>query len=403
MINDLIVELSAIIAICVILLIMLWYTIKNKKISQGIMLISLSFGIIMISNLIPEVKAQHKEIKFQQERKLFYEDNYEKMLKEIIDINKDHEYGKDFVFKGIKDFTIENMTKIDVLIIGEQDFEVSFIDELDYPVKFNYKQNIVDTNKPEIENVKDIEVKYGGKFTVDDLKITATDPIDGELKVKFAGDGKVDSKKPGKYIVEVSAVDKNGNIANDEFTVTVGPKPIPKVEPEPKPKAQVKKQASVSQANNSTTAKPEAQGVQTIKFANSKIVPYYNGGSAKGQGIIDKNHNVASTWSMNQYVVTHSNADGSPTYFAGHDNAAFSHLKYIKIGEIISIKDHTGNVANYKVNNSYFVDNTPAGGGLYYPSDEGEAALHGFTGEGIMFQTCVNNNPARNLIITARP
>lgn len=360
---------------------------------------TLILSMTSMSLIVVNAKPVYEEYKFTHERVAYYEENYESLLEEVTPEDLEIEYGSEFEFDYNESFKLVDNTEIDTMELGEQEFTMDLLDELGYPVSFAYSITVVDTENPVIEGLCDLNLDYGAKFDVDSLDITATDPVDGDLEVLFSNADKVDPNTPGNYVVGVSTTDLNGNITEEEFGVKIGPKPIPK--PEPKPEPQPIERLNSSGSGGAQSA-PAGQSTQSIRFANGKVVPYYNGGSSGGQAIIDSNHSVATTWDMYQYVKTHANNDGSPTYFAGHDDGSFAHLKYVGMGETISVKDHSGNVTNYRVTNIYNTNNINIDGG-WYPSDSAMNALDSFGGEGIMFQTCVGGNPASNLIIQARP
>lgn len=372
---------------------MIFYSLKKKKYKRVSMLGIIATALILgLSVVAVKALPLYEEYKFEQARIAYYEEHYDEIYDKFVDSLEDIEYGDEYKITPPEGFILQNSSEVDTMKVGKQEIVLEALDVLGYPVTFEYEVNIVDTQKPKIEGVKDLTLEYGDKFDVDKLEITASDPVDGDLKVSF--DGEVDTQKAGKYEIKVIAEDENENNTTEAFKVTVNPKP------QPKPTV------NTSGSKNTNTSKPQnnTQQNQSIKFANGKTVVYYNHGSATGQRTIDNNIHVATTWDILHYRKTHSGTDDAPTYLAGHENGAFSHLKNVKHGEVITVKDHNGNSASYKVTSIYQTWNSISSSGKStIPSQETLSKLNAFTGEGIMFQVCVNGNILNNLIIEARP
>lgn len=85
--------------------------------------------------------------------------------------------------------------------------------------------HVIDTQYPVIHGLKDLKVPFGGEISFD--HITATDQVDGALKVKV--EGQFDLNKSGVYQLYALATDINGNTTKEAFNLTVNPKPKPPV------------------------------------------------------------------------------------------------------------------------------------------------------------------------------
>ena len=94
------------------------------------------------------------------------------------------------------------------------------VKDMEYAVETTAIYKVQDTQKPTIEGVKNKKILEGTSI---DLKegLKAIDPVDGELGVII--EGKVDIYTAGVYTLKAKAADKNGNEAEEEFTVTVMP------------------------------------------------------------------------------------------------------------------------------------------------------------------------------------
>lgn len=113
--------------------------------------------------------------------------------------------------------------KLDTKTVGFQDLSYQ-LSVGDYTTSFHKSVEIVDTKKPEltVEGESEISLQVGESFTLPEAK--ATDPVDGDLKVKVFNP--VETQKVGKYHVEFSATDKNGNTTKKEILVEVQPEKV---------------------------------------------------------------------------------------------------------------------------------------------------------------------------------
>ena len=113
--------------------------------------------------------------------------------------------------------------KLDTKTVGFQDLSYQ-VSVGDYTTSFHKSVEIVDTKKPEltVEGESEISLQVGESFTLPEAK--ATDPVDGDLKVKVFNP--VETQTVGKYHVEFSATDKNGNTTKKEILVEVHPEKV---------------------------------------------------------------------------------------------------------------------------------------------------------------------------------
>lgn len=130
-------------------------------------------------------------------------------------------------------------------------YTMTYTDEKygDFTKDFYHTINVVDTQMPVIELKEEaITVAYNKGYTPKDNVKSVTDPVDGELtyveltdentkeengvkeldlsKIDMSKgiwwiEGSVAKNKAGKYAIRVSAIDRNGNEAKKEYTVTV--------------------------------------------------------------------------------------------------------------------------------------------------------------------------------------
>ena len=111
----------------------------------------------------------------------------------------------------------------------------------------DYVLVVEDTKPPILSGIEDKIITIGDEF---DPKsgVTAHDEVDGALEVQI--EGTVDTAKAGEYVIKVFATDKNENVAEQTYTVTVKEKPVEKA-----PSTTTNKGSSTisSNANKTTT------------------------------------------------------------------------------------------------------------------------------------------------------
>ena len=118
-------------------------------------------------------------------------------------------------------------------------------------------------------------------------------------------------------------------------------------------------------------------------YLPGKTLSYKNGGISKGQGIIDSNHGIISTWGG---AATYSGSDGMNTHFIGHNTNAFKGIGNYAIGTKITVTDSKGNATKSSVAQKYIVDDY--GTDLNTGNDLYDVIASTGGGEVITLQTC---------------
>ena len=148
-----------------------------------------------------------------------------------------------------------------------------------------YTVDVQDTKKPEIKLKENhVTLEYGQTYDVADNIKSVRDPIDGPLKKAkktAAGSYWIDSRlntlEAGSYTITIHAQDRNGNRADQKFTVTAKEK----VEQKPK-KVNTPSDdelSSASQSGGSTAASVEPYYVNGVLLVNKKhALPQNYGG-----------------------------------------------------------------------------------------------------------------------------
>ena len=147
-----------------------------------------------------------------------------------------------------------------------------------------YTIDVQDTKKPEIKLKENhVTLEYGQTYDVADNIKSVRDPIDGPLKKAkktAAGsywiDGRLNTLKAGSYTITIHAQDRNGNRADQKFTVTVKEK----VEQKPKKvNTPSDEPSSPSQSGGATAASVEPYYVNGVLLVNKKhALPQNYGG-----------------------------------------------------------------------------------------------------------------------------
>lgn len=209
---------------------------EDKSIKKVlIIVVILIIAIISVSGIFLYNNNKNK----QENEKLDIQQSQEKAL---IEIKEDFMVGKEMsynelVAKLVDVSEMKENTQITVKIndasISEgEKYVFDEVGQYKIDVRLEYNQGkslivneksseiniIADTEGPVISGISDKTITVGDKI---DLKsgIVAEDKVDGILDVTI--EGKVDTKKVGKYDIKVIATDKSGNKKEDTFTVTV--------------------------------------------------------------------------------------------------------------------------------------------------------------------------------------
>lgn len=159
---------------------------------------------------------------------------YEEYLSEHADdFNVLLEYGDNFKLPydenmwTITDVGEEEVLKLDNMELGEKELTVEmvhnkFIEEFHLPHNFKYLVNVVDTQMPTISEGEDVVLQVGDEFNLLPLpEITANDPVDGDLEVKFEGVEVIRTDEPDVFDIVAVAEDFNGNKVETKFKVIV--------------------------------------------------------------------------------------------------------------------------------------------------------------------------------------
>lgn len=155
------------------------------------------------------------------------------------------------------------------------------------------KINVIDTTPPEFtETIDSITVNKGEEIDIAS-KFKATD-LSGEVEIK--AENTVDVNTVGEQVINVSATDKNGNVAQTEVNIVVN-------EPENNKTTENNKNTTASKSNHSvgtsqkstlsSSAKSSNTGNNTSSNASSSSKPNNNGGSATTtSGCANGNHSM---------------------------------------------------------------------------------------------------------------
>lgn len=155
------------------------------------------------------------------------------------------------------------------------------------------KINVIDTTPPEFtETIDSITVNKGEEIDIAS-KFKATD-LSGEVEIK--AENTVDINTVGEQVINVSATDENGNVAQTEVNVIVN-------EPEKTKTTENNNNTTASKSNNSvgtsqkstlsSSAKNSNTGNNTSSNASSSSKPNNNGGSSTTtSGCANGNHSM---------------------------------------------------------------------------------------------------------------
>ena len=212
------------------------------------------------------------QMTFQEDRSIEYGENVE---------------AKDFV-KEAKG-NIVSSSKIDTKKLGEQTITY-VLEKEELKKEFTLKVTVKDTKKPIITLKKEkLSIEEGQSLDVKKNIVSVKDVVDGKLTMQKANrelekghyqiKEDLDTKKPGKYTVEVIAKDSNGNVSKKEFVVTVTKKKVVKVEEPKQPEVEVQPQI-------------EQKPVKPNKPQHETIQPTYINGIL----LVNRTHPLPSTY-----------------------------------------------------------------------------------------------------------
>ncbi len=172
---------------------------KSKKkviIFLSILLLLITMGIIIF------LKSKELKVTLKKNR--------------ILEINT-KAYNSDYI-KDIENGKIVKKELIDSSKLGTKNITINIKNYFGKKVKYKYKIDIKDTEKPTITYNKELTTEEGTE--IDLLKdVKAEDNSKEEIKVTV--EGEYDINKPGTYKLHYVAKDKSNNEAKEEFTLTV--------------------------------------------------------------------------------------------------------------------------------------------------------------------------------------
>ena len=171
----------------------------------------ITIGIIIISFIIsiPFIINSKFEIKeFEETIEINYESNYEEKPGKVC-------YGNIISCKKVK-YTIDG--EVDTNKIG--DYEITYTYKYNGKTKkLKQKVSVVDKEKPKLSIVKDkLKVCPNGKIS--NLKITATDNVDGDISDKV-------TKEINENTLVITEQDNSGNETKEEISITKEDKVAP--------------------------------------------------------------------------------------------------------------------------------------------------------------------------------
>lgn len=124
----------------------------------------------------------------------------------------------DFVQK-VKGGSLESKEqKIDTSKLGKQTIKVTLVDKQGQKIKKSFEITVVDTTKPVIEGVKDLETHVGEEINLLE-GITGSDNSKESVEVKVEGD--YNFEKEGTYELFYVVTDSSKNTTKVPFTLTV--------------------------------------------------------------------------------------------------------------------------------------------------------------------------------------
>lgn len=163
------------------------------------------------------------------------------------------------------------------------------------------KINVIDTTPPEFtETIDSITVNKGEEIDIAS-KFKATD-LSGEVEIKV--ENTVDVNTVGEQVINVSATDKNGNVAQTEVNVIVN-------EPE--------KNETTGNNNNEITSKSNSSASTSQKSSSKKStsssssVKNSNTGNNKTSSNSNKNNSSSSKPNSNNTTKPNNNGGGTTT------------------------------------------------------------------------------------------
>lgn len=174
----------------------------KKIISKKKVILFASITLLIMSCILIFIKSKQLKISLKKDRTL--------------EINT-KAYNSDYI-KKIKNGKIIKKELIDSSKIGTKTITIYIKNHFGSIIKYKYKINIKDTQKPIITYNKELTTEEGTE--IDLLKdVKAND--NSKKNIKITIEGEYDINKPGTYKLFYVAKDKSGNEAKEEFNLTV--------------------------------------------------------------------------------------------------------------------------------------------------------------------------------------
>lgn len=147
------------------------------------------------------------------------ETKYELLLIENLNVEINSNIKVDYFIKSIKNGTIKNIDDIvSTATLGENNITLKIINNLNIIKEKSIKYNVIDTQKPIIENVKDKKIIVNN--SIDLLNNIIVKDNSNEI-IKPSLVGNYDFNKAGKYSLSIIATDSSNNSTTENFTLTV--------------------------------------------------------------------------------------------------------------------------------------------------------------------------------------
>lgn len=268
---------------------------NNKKSKLKMALIIILIIVLIIALGFSGIVIYYKHFEKIENDKIseIYSKNENALIN--TEVTETVEYGSEITYNQLTDKLVnlddvDQHTEVKVLINGDE-FEKNTSYRFDkigtYTVKcilsrqYSYKILAIESNKiiengkeikiivedtkmPIMEGVSDKEVTVGD--TIDLLDgIKATDEIDGELEVTIEGD--FDINKIGVYTLKATAKDKNENVVEQDFKVTVMEKKIE--QPKTSTSAKTSSNTTTTTNNNKTSTNTPSTNTTTTSTPTS--------------------------------------------------------------------------------------------------------------------------------------
>lgn len=187
------------------------------------------YNLNEIDKEIEEISSKNNEalIELNEKAEYGYEVSYDELLNELVNLENLQENTDIKIFINDEEIVQDETYKFDT--VGTFKIRVSLSYVYNYTIiteisktienEKESKITVEDTIMPVLSGIEDKVITVGDEINLLE-GITAQDEVDGELDVAIV-EGSVDNTKAGEYTIKVSATDKNGNVTEAEFKVTV--------------------------------------------------------------------------------------------------------------------------------------------------------------------------------------